>query len=259
MEAFNPNPLIQNRSLERGIEILRSFRPGIDLLGNSEIAERTGLAPATVSRLTQTLSGMGMLEHDKRARAYRLGPAVLSFSHAFKSCNPILQVASPLMKARAEKFHINVGLATADRDEMVYLESFRFHRKVSLRSILSGHRVPIELTSLGHAYLAAISDTKRIALLEMIRFKRQSKISIDLMREIDRSILQVQQSNYCAVSWQPEVVALSTPLVIAHSPIFILNMSVATQESIEAMTDQLAEPLLDLRSEILNGIALMST
>lgn len=54
-----------NRSLERGMEILRAFRPGSTLLGNSEIAERTGLSPATVSRLTQTLVVAGMLAHDR--------------------------------------------------------------------------------------------------------------------------------------------------------------------------------------------------
>ncbi|MBC7728270.1 MAG: helix-turn-helix domain-containing protein, partial [Microbacteriaceae bacterium] len=50
-----------NRSLERGVEILRAFRPGSELLGNGELAERTGLARATVSRLTQTLVGTGFL------------------------------------------------------------------------------------------------------------------------------------------------------------------------------------------------------
>ena len=44
-----------NRSLERGIEILRAFRPGVDTLENGEISERTGLARSTVSRLTRTL------------------------------------------------------------------------------------------------------------------------------------------------------------------------------------------------------------
>ena len=34
----------QNRSLQRGVEILRAFRPGTDLLGNGELAERTGLS-----------------------------------------------------------------------------------------------------------------------------------------------------------------------------------------------------------------------
>ena len=63
----------QNRSLERGIEILRAFRPGVDLLGNSELAERTGLPRATVSRLSQTLVNSGLLEHDRSARLLGAG------------------------------------------------------------------------------------------------------------------------------------------------------------------------------------------
>src|SRR4051794_8527803 len=74
-----------NRSLERGMEILRAFRPGSALLGNSEIAERTGLSPATVSRLTQTLVVAGMLAHDRSARAYRLAAPVLSLAHAMRT------------------------------------------------------------------------------------------------------------------------------------------------------------------------------
>ena len=58
--AEKPGVSPANRSLERGIEILRSFRPGSELLGNAEIAERTGLSRSTVSRLTQTLVGVGV-------------------------------------------------------------------------------------------------------------------------------------------------------------------------------------------------------
>ena len=55
-----------NRSLERGIEILRSFRPGSELLGNADLAERTGLSRSTVSRLTQTLVASGMNSQRRR-------------------------------------------------------------------------------------------------------------------------------------------------------------------------------------------------
>ena len=109
----------QNRSLERGLEILRAFRPGTDLLGNGELAERTGLAPATVSRLTQTLVLGGFLQHDARARAYRLAPAVLSLGHAMRAASPVLKAATPLMREASGAYKLNVGLASADRAEMV--------------------------------------------------------------------------------------------------------------------------------------------
>ncbi|HMA06332.1 MAG TPA: helix-turn-helix domain-containing protein, partial [Ramlibacter sp.] len=105
----------RNRSLERGIEILRAFKPGADILGNGELAERTGLPAATVSRLTQTLVGTGMLEHDPRQHAYRLAAPVLSLAHAMRSGSPVLQLAAPMMRKLAEKMKINVGLAVADR------------------------------------------------------------------------------------------------------------------------------------------------
>src|SRR6185295_618128 len=98
----------RNRSLERGIEILRAFRPGADLLGNGDIAERTGLSRATVSRLCQTLVEAGMLDHDRRLRAYRLAAPVLSLAHAMRSGSPVLTAVAPLMRGLAEKLHINV-------------------------------------------------------------------------------------------------------------------------------------------------------
>ena len=136
----------RNRSLERGLEVLRSFRPGTDFLGNGEIAERTGLAKATVSRLCQTLADSGFLARDKSARAYRLAPPILSLAHAMRSGSPVLGCAGPLIRAEAERLKINVGIAVADRDEMVYLESIRYSRKASLRTVVAGQRVPMELT-----------------------------------------------------------------------------------------------------------------
>jgi DNA-binding IclR family transcriptional regulator len=141
----------RNRSLERGVAILRAFRPGADLLGNGDLAERTGLSRATVSRLTQTLVDSGMLEHDRRRRAYRLAAPVLSLAHAMRTGSPVLQLAGPLMRTEAEQRKINVGLAVADGDEMVYLESVRYSHRVAWRNVVAGQRAPMELTSLGRA------------------------------------------------------------------------------------------------------------
>lgn len=166
----------ENRSLERGLEILRGFRPGVDLMGNGEIAENTGIARATVSRLTQTLARAGMLEYDPAARAYRLGAATLSLALAMRSSNPVLVVASPLMRAASEKFRANAGLATADRTRWFYLESFRYNRRSVLRTIV-GQRVPMELTSLGLAYLAVASDERRRSSRACGRAGRRSSTS----------------------------------------------------------------------------------
>ncbi|GAA0769850.1 IclR family transcriptional regulator [Ideonella azotifigens] len=242
-----------NRSLERGVEILRAFRPGSDLLGNGELADRTGLSRATVSRLSQTLVGMGLLQQEPLRKGYRLAPAVLSLAHAMRSGSTILQVAAPLMRALAESKRINVGLAAPDRDEMVYLESIRYSRRVAFRNVVSGQRVPMELTSLGHAHLATCSTARRKALYEVFKARRSTQWPL-LLGEIERSITRVRESGFCAASWQPEVVALATP-VNTEEACYSLNVSVSTVESMEAVVAALSAPLLELRDAILSAMA----
>ncbi|UGY06423.1 IclR family transcriptional regulator [Bradyrhizobium quebecense] len=232
-----------NRSLERGIEILRAFRPGVDTLGNGEIAERTGLPRSTVSRLTKTLVEFGMLDEVRTERNYRLAAAVLSLGHAVRMGSPVLKVLSPLMRAESTRRRLNVGLATADRTMMVYLESIRYSPRPTLRSIVAGQQVPMELTSLGRAYLAGIPDAARDTLLVQFR-RRNAAATKALIAEVQKSIRSVRRDGYCAVSWQPGVLAVATPIVLEGLPIYALNMSLQDIEPTEALGREIGEYLM---------------
>lgn len=251
MREDKPGISPPNRSLERGIELLRSFRPGSELLGNAELAERTGLSRSTVSRLTQTLVGGGLLQVEPRSRAFRLAPAVLSFGHAMRTGSSVLAIAAPRMRQAAEEHKINVGLAAPDRDEMVYLESIRYNRRPSLRSVVSGQRVPMELTSLGRAYLASAPEGKREALLAHFRQVRRATWR-NLGAEISLAIESVTQRGFCAASWQPEVVAVATPLPFQGSQ-YALNVSLSTADPVDDVVAELAPKLLALRKSILHA------
>ncbi|HWT18874.1 MAG TPA: IclR family transcriptional regulator C-terminal domain-containing protein, partial [Variovorax sp.] len=178
--------------------------------------------------------------------AYRLAAPVLSLGHAMRSGSPVLNAVAPLMRALAEKMRINVGLATPDRDEMVYLESVRYNRKVALRNVVAGQRVPMELTSLGRAYLAVAPQEERRALLARFKAGRRSEWG-RIRDEISAAISSVEQRGYCVASWQPEVVAIAAPLVMAQRPIYVFNVSVTTAASIRDTEAELKGPLLALR------------
>lgn len=248
-----PGISVANRSLERGIEILRAFRPGSELLANGDLAERTGLSRSTVSRLTQTLVGMGMLHLEPARRAYRLAPAVLSLAHAMRSGSSVLAIAAPKMRALAERDRINVGLAAPDRDEMVYLESIRYARRHAFRNVVSGQRVPMELTSLGRAYLAVAPDARRRTLLALFR-KRRGERWPQIEAEIDQARRSVLELGYCAASWQPEVVAVSAPLLVAPA-LYSLNVSLLTSDPMNGVVQRLSEGLLRLVAEIRDEVA----
>jgi DNA-binding IclR family transcriptional regulator len=251
-----PKPGISrtNRSLERGIDILRAFRPGSALLGNGEISERTGLPKATVSRLTQTLVSSGFLQIEPGTRVYRLAPLVLSLAQAMRTGSKVLTIAAPLMRAAAEKHKINVGLAAPDQDEMVYLESIRYNRRPSLRTVVSGQRVPMELTSLGRAYLSCAPDSQRTNLLEHFKKVRGTQWP-QIKAEIETADSQVKESGYCIACWQPEVVALATPLQIG-TQIYTLNVSVSSNEDLRSLVNELSPVLMEFRAKVEKALSL---
>lgn len=144
---------------------MRAFRAGTEYLGNGEISERTGLSKSTISRLTQTLIHSGMLVYNGQRSAYRLAPATLCFANAMYNSSSLVHLAAPLMREAAHALKVDVGIAAAELDEMVYLESIRISRKNPPRTVQTDQHVPTEFTSLGRAYLATISPQERQALM----------------------------------------------------------------------------------------------
>jgi DNA-binding IclR family transcriptional regulator len=74
-------------------------------------------------------------------------------------------------------------------------------------------------------------------------------------RDIAEAITSVHTHGYCAATWQPEVVALATPIELANAPVYVLNMSVTTTEPLAAVVAELCQPLRDLRQAIQAGLA----
>ena len=76
-----------------GSKCCACFTPTEGLLGNGEIAERTGLPKPTVSRLTYTLTKLGYLAHVERLAKYQLAPAALALGYTALANIRIRQLA----------------------------------------------------------------------------------------------------------------------------------------------------------------------
>ena len=194
-----------------------------------------------------------MLNQEPSRKGYRLAPAVLSVAHAMRAGSAVLRAAAPLMRTLAQERRINVGLAAADGDEMVYLESIRYSRRAVLRSVVSGQRVPMELTSLGRAYLAALPESRRAVLLRLFRKRRGARWPA-LAEAIAEAIASVQARDFCAAAWQPEVVAIATPLPV-RAEVYVLNASASTSRPVAAVCAELAGPLAALKRAVLHDLA----
>jgi DNA-binding IclR family transcriptional regulator len=100
----------------------------------------------------------------------------LSLGHAYKTSSNELKIAEPLMRQASEKHKLNVGLAVADRLDMVYLESVRYNKNVALRAVAAGQRVPIERTSLGLAWIARLDSHSQENILNDLRKQKRRSV-----------------------------------------------------------------------------------
>lgn len=144
-------------TLARGLAVLRAFRPSDDGLGNAEISERTGLPKSTVSRLTFTLQSLGYLNHARRHDRYRPGPALLALGNIAASSISFVDLAGPIMQRLADETGTLSLLLVRDDTKLLILKTWR-PTGVSSLWLETGHRLPFNGTSSGHALLAAMTE-----------------------------------------------------------------------------------------------------
>jgi DNA-binding IclR family transcriptional regulator len=151
------------QAVARAMEILRAFTAEDGVLGNQELAERTRLPKATVSRLTYTLTELGHLSYLPRFAKYQLGLGLVPLGQLALANLSIRAVAAPLMRHLAEETDTSVSLGSRDGLSMLYIEHFSPRTAVALQLGI-GSRVPLGLTAMGRAHYAVSAPEVRAAL-----------------------------------------------------------------------------------------------
>jgi DNA-binding IclR family transcriptional regulator len=241
-------------ALARGLDVLRCFGPGDRYLGNNQIAERTGLAKSTVSRLTFTLCDKGFLEYRAENNKYRLTMAVISLGYAGLAQMDVRRIARPLMQALAEHTQASVNFGVRDRLNMVYIDTYRNTSTYAVQLDV-GSEIFIGTTSMGRAYLAAVDEERREALLEQIRIRNGDTWPV-IKEAVDRELISYREKGYCLSlgEWRPESHAVAVPLVPENgSEILVFSCSGASFQ----LTRQVIEE--DIGPRLLNLVANVKT
>lgn len=241
-----------SRSLERGLQLLRAFRAGVTILTNSDLAMRTGLPRPTVSRLTRSLVDAGFLIYDMERHAYRLAAVCVSLADAYQWATPEVEVAAPLMREVAERCQVNVGLATADQLEMVYLAAYRDSPDIVSRTrrVVPGTRIPIFRSAVGRAYFTGLETGPREALAEKLA-EAAGKQWPAIRTQLNRARTQINRYGYCSGMWEAGVLlGIGTPLTGPGNVCYALNISASADNDNDAAVHRYGKMLLHLAAEI---------
>lgn len=230
-DADGHNPQLVN-SVVRAFSILRCFehvkRP-VDghYLGNQDIARRTSLPKATVSRLTRTLATLGYLDYSPAREKYALGPAVLGLGHAYIASQDVIAIAQPLMQELADYTESAVMLAVPDGLRMLLLEVCQGDAMFNLR-LEKGARVPHGTTALGRADLAGRPPAVFEQLLEEFAATSSPDAWPQVRAGIERARRDYETYGFCFSmgDWNPDVFAVGVPMISAdRTRHFAFNIS----------------------------------
>ncbi|MGY3518794.1 IclR family transcriptional regulator [Micromonospora sp. PTRAS2] len=137
--------------LDRGVRLLRAFRPAEETLRLTELSRRTGLPKATVHRLAEQLVGLGLL---RRAPAgFGLGIGLFELGELVPVKLRLREAALPFLQDLYEATHETIHLGVRDGLDVVYADRIRGHAGVDTPSRVGG-RLPLTCTGVGKVLLA---------------------------------------------------------------------------------------------------------
>lgn len=244
-------------ALHRGLEILRCFRPTDSSLGNQELAKRSGLPKATISRLTYTLSKLGYLVYLSNEGKYRMGVPVLGLGYTCLGGMKIREVMQPHLQEVADYAGDGALVALGARDDLTitYLACARSVGVVSLQ-LSVGSRISLARSSIGRAYLAAARDEEREALMERMRLHYGEERWPSIRKGIMRSLQEIRSQGYCASigDWHTQINAVAVPFRPSHpdAPVLAVNCG---GPSYALTADRLRKNLAPRLIEMVNKVA----
>src|SRR6201992_364314 len=199
-------------ALARGLEVLRAFQPNDGLLGNQEIAARTRLPKPTVSRLTYTLTKLGYITPVPRFEKYQLTPAAMALGYAALANLGVQHLSEPYREEVMRATGGAVAIGGRDRFSMIYFGQSRSGLTLGVQLDV-GSRIPIATTAMGRAYIWALGEDERAALLRELRDHYGSRWA--RMRDgIERSGETIARYGFAmsAGEWQDDVSAVGVAL-----------------------------------------------
>lgn len=201
-------------TLAHGLDVLEAFAGAPAVLTNAALAQRTGLARATITRLTTTLASRGLVVPAGEGRGHRLGSGALTLGYPLLAQLGLRRIARLPMKQLADALGASVSLGVRDRHRMVYMETWRNNDPLTFQPDL-GAPLPLLDTAMGRAWLATATPAEREAARAALSDVEgaQAQRFDGVLREAQR---QWAAQGFCHSEgdWLPDVHAVAVPLRI---------------------------------------------
>lgn len=180
------------QSVQRAVDILRCFE-NRELLGITEIAEKSGLNKSTAFGIVATLTAEGLLEQDVSTGRYRLGLELFRLGNLVNTSTR--RLIMPELEKLSQTLEETVNYVRPDGCDVVYLikkespHSMRICTKI-------GQRLPMYCTAVGKAILAYMPEAQKTELLENYQFKPFTENTVPNAEALIRQLQDIRKNGY---------------------------------------------------------------
>jgi DNA-binding IclR family transcriptional regulator len=244
-------------ALARGLSILKAFKRGDAGVSNQQLAARTGLAKATISRLTYTLTRLGYLDYSSITGRYSLSVSALALGFTALGGLAVRDLARPFMQSLADRLGCSVAIAVPDKRTMVYIEHCRGPSPLHI-GVEVGSHIRMVTSAMGRAYLASLDSVEREKMLDELCPDDESG---DIMRAgIQASVKQFLNYGYVTSigEWKQEVNSVGVPLSFHGSQSYALNCGgsalILKSEMLDSVGRELVEMATRIRRSLENSV-----
>ena len=218
------------RGLTRGLLLLKALNasPG-GIATTTELGRACAMHRTTVKRLMETLRAAGLVRHGERDGQYYLTFEVRRLSEGFADEAWVSQVATPLMHDSVKELLWPCDIATLEGGFMVVRESTHRWSTLSQHHARLGQKLPLLVTAVGRAYLAACPDEERDTLIKILAEREDgtSAIARD-RRQVAKMVRDTRRRGYAVNegewSLESEFGAIAVPVFSGTRLLAAINM-----------------------------------
>lgn len=163
---------------------------GAELLGLTQITQRTGISKSTVFRILSTLQELGYVLRDAD-RIYRISPTLGQLAGEEAVGETLRQLALPHMLGLRDKYGETVNLGIRYFDKVTYLEVVPSEFALRLEEF-RGASVPVHGSALGKAILAF---SPRSTVETLVRGRPLERITANTICDPDELLSELKRVN----------------------------------------------------------------
>ncbi|HEV2325803.1 MAG TPA: IclR family transcriptional regulator [Terracidiphilus sp.] len=227
-----------------------------ELLGLSEITQRTGISKSTVFRILSTLQELGYVLRDAD-RIYRISPTLAQLAGEEASGEALRRLALPHMLELRDKYGETVNLGIRYFDKVTYLEVVPSEFALRLEEV-RGASVPVHASSLGKAILAF---SPRSAVESLVRGRPLERITPNTICDPDEFLAELKRVNNTGFAFDRGegsllAVCIGAPILDAQgNAIAALSISGPAQRFRPKKDSPVVASLLNVTAEISRTLA----